>query len=752
MSTLLGAPRGAVISLVVFSFFTNLLMLTVPLYMLQVFDRVLSSHSIETLLLLTMVAVAALLTSAFLETIRSRLLMRLGNRVYGQWGRQLLTNGGAGFSGLGFSRVRDLGEIKQFVANGGLIPLLDIPWIPLYLLVLFLFNPMFAWAAICGGAVIGVIVGLSELRTRKRVDGALAANAQSTLQADLLTKGADTIRALGMIDRLSARWQSQTFSGLRQVHSVSSQLAAGSAAARFVRMSLQIGVLGGAAYLVTRGELTPGIMIAGSILITRALGPLESMIGGWQSLASSAKAYKRLQKALDTAQVAPLRAVSRPAGKISVDRVTVIQDRRTLLNNVSLLINPGEMVAIEGACGAGKSTLARIMLGLQQPTLGKVFVDDIDLAQFNPDDLGRFLGYLAQNAPLFQGSIGENIGRMDPDATPEQIAIAGRRAFAHDRILRLPDGYETQLEGAAGQLPRGIRQQIAIARALYGDPRIVVFDEPENHLDAEGENALMQTLSAMKRTDITTIIVTHRPQILAGVDRVLRLRDGVVHAFGPPAKVLPALLQLKPVQSSAAIEESGKRLPLAKDGSTKAVIVNAPAEEVAEAAVQAAAPAPAKSRSRAERGKTAGRARPRPPTRPGERVLQHNTAAALAEQLTLAGWLDPKQGALGSWITESLGRTGERYLSRLRTRLRPLLRLPLQAIDEEKISRWRSERVGSSDGSIIERAMLKRRFDLDVKALRECLSRAVEWEVLAEHTLVSADSAPAGKAVQGSDV
>jgi ATP-binding cassette subfamily B protein/ATP-binding cassette subfamily C protein len=756
---MLGAPKSAIISLIIFSFFTNLLMLTVPLYMLQVFDRVLSSRSTETLVLLTMVAFGALFTSAVIETIRSRLLMRLSNRIHGMWGRSLMNRYGSGPGNEGIQRLRDLAEIKSFVGGGGLTPLLDIPWLPFYIGVLWLFAPLFGIIAVIGGLVILGIVLVSEWRMRDDIEKTQHGSTAALVHADVMSQGGDTVRALGMIDRVSTQYERLSFASMRDAYAVTSRLVVDSNLAKFIRMIVQIGVLGGAAYMVTLGELTPGVMIAGSILIARALAPLEAMIGGWRGVVSTYHAYQRVQADTEASRPEHLRAIERLKGKISLSKVTVVRDRQTVLNNINLTVQPGEMLAIIGPSGSGKSTLVKNMLGLMKPSLGKVLLDDIEIGQRNPDDLGQYIGYLAQQSPLFTGSIGQNIARLNPEATPEEIAVAGRRAFAHDMILRLPNGYETPLGPEHPPLPKGHAQRVAFARALYGDPRILVLDEPETFLDPEGEQALYQALTALKRAKITTIIVTNRPQILSGVDRILKLKEGTVQAIGPAMEVIPQLAQLTArAEAESATNKDGHVVAL-PDGQVKKPTQAAPSQ--ARQTTPGAAPAQSASSKPAETsaGQPEAKSRfasvevqqdsqpaakpeapsaeaPRPEARPGDGALKEAKALADSEQLTLSAWLNPQTGALGSWIRNGRGQVGERYVSRLGSRLKPLLGIPLQHINSDVIANWRESRVETGDLPTIERVVQRRKFDADLKALINCLSRAVEWGVLADHELV----------------
>jgi len=726
----LGAPRGATISLLVFSLFSNLLMLTGPLYMLQIFDRVLSSHSIETLWLLTIIALGALLTAAFLETIRTRLLQRLANRIYGQWGQPLLRTGSPA---TGFARLTDLGEVRGFLSGGGILPVLDAPWIPLYLFILFLFHPLFGWVAIAGGLIIVALVVLSEMRMRAQIAESQSRQGRALTLADRIIKDADTVRALGMMEPLGRQWEHKAFDGMRSSHAVASRIAADNSAAKFIRMAVQISVLGSAAYLVTVGELTAGVMIAGSILITRALGPLEAAISGWRNMVSAYQAYRRTRSAIEAMNEPPKRQIERPQGRLALERVTAVADRKTLLNNLSLTVEPGEMLAITGPSGAGKSILARTMLGLLQPTLGKVLIDDLDLASWNFTELGRYLGYVGQDAPLFPGTIGENIARMDPEATHESITEAAKRAHCHDLILKLPDGYETMVADGSNRLPQGHRQRIVLARALYGDPRLVVLDEPETHLDPAGEQALLATLSGLKQAAITTVIVTHRPEVLAGATRILVLKEGSIQKLAAPAEVLPA--------NTRGPNSTQKPQPAPPASSGKASTAVPAGTRPKASGTTPRAPA----KTAANKGQT------RQPAAPSAKLVGNNRAQAEAGTLTLRHLLHPRSGAIGEWLVRRHGKVGTRYLRSVERRLEALLDTPLDQLSAETLTGLRDGReheASAQHATLIERAMQRRHDGNDARLVRECLTHAVSWRILNAHPLVA--SQPPDKRRDGS--
>ncbi len=698
-SATLGLSRVALVSLVAFSFFSNILMLTIPIYMLQVYDRVLGSRSLETLSFLTLAAVTALAVYMGLEIIRSRLLLRLGlileNTLGGPMLVSALTSQGTG-TRPGVQNVRDLQELRGLFSSGTLNTVLDSPWLPMYLLVLFLFHPVFGWIGVASSALLSVIIVSSELLSRQPLQKANLSNLTSLSGADSFVRNAETIRALGMTANVERRWHQLSLRSLASLSNVSNGLNVFSNLAKFIRMIVQIAALGSGVYLVLQNELTPGLMIAGSILVARALAPLEAAIGSWRPLVSGFQAYKRLRSSLENEpETAHRRVLERPTGKIALDKVTfVIRGlKRTPLNNVSLQLKPGEMLGVAGAIGAGKTTLAKILVGIYSPALGKVFLDDTELASWDLDELGKYIGYAPQEAQIFDGSVAENIARYSKDYDISKVVQAGKRAYAHDAILDLPQGYETQLGDRGLLLSSGQKQRISLARALYGDPRLVVLDEPETFLDAQGEADLARSLAALKRAHITTVVVTHRNNILTHTDKTVVLYKGVVKAFGPTKDVLPILT--KETTKLTGVQPLNRKPP-------KTQQKQKPKSEKKQQAVIVS------------------------------KQLEQDQKKMAAGKLTLNDFIHPENGSYGHWLIERSAGKGRTAISRLHRGFRKLLDVPIQNITSKHIEEWRIARRDESKSlsGTLERANARHRSEQDIRLLQSCLQCAVEWRLL----------------------
>ncbi|HEX6979324.1 MAG TPA: type I secretion system permease/ATPase, partial [Alphaproteobacteria bacterium] len=530
-----------------FSFFVHLLVLAVPLYSLQVYDRILSSRSEETLVWLTLITVLAIATLAAIDGLRSRILVRLSGWLERQLAAPLL--------GLNFrSRLaasgqqtsddarglEDLASLRQFLTGPGAISLFDAPWMPLYLAVIYLLHPALGMIA-AGGAVLLFATGVvNELATRRPLTEANVAHGDALSRVRSFLLGADVVRALGMVHAVMRRWQREEERVLRLQARASDRAGAIQSFAKFSRLFIQIAIVGVGAWLAIEREITPGILIAGAIIVSRALAPAESLIGSWRSVIGAQTAYRRIARRLGQ-KGAPGPAVQLPApqGRIDIENVSLLVPGvdRAILQNIRFSLQPGESLGIIGPSAAGKSTLARVILGLVPPSTGTVRIDGSDINTWDRDRLGRYVGYVPQESRLFHGTIAENIARLG-DLDDEQVIAAARFAGAHEMILRLPRGYDTPVEPNGPSLSGGQRQLVALARAFYGAPRLVVLDEPNSNLDRDGETALLQTLERAREAGITTIVVAHRTNVLTKLDKLMILRDGRVVMFGPRAEVL----------------------------------------------------------------------------------------------------------------------------------------------------------------------------------------------------------------------
>ncbi len=535
----------------VFSLFINLLLLTTPLYSMQVFDRVLTSRSVETLLVLTLLAAGALLAQLALEIVRGRLLLGAGAKLERLLGpavlegtlRQALTPNGADAASLG-----DVAQLRGFLSGGTLTALFDAPWAPLYLGAIALVNPGLGGIAGGGALLLAVLAYLNERLTRAPLrDIHRHARAAGSV-ADSAAQNAEVVQALGMLPALRRRWEQASAEVL------SAWLRAGraggtvSAFSRCARMLIQIAIMGASALLVIEQTTTSGVMLASTLLLARALAPVETAIGGWKALVEARAAYRRLDALLAARQAVPSTALPSPIGALTTDKLSYFAPGgdRPLLQGVTFALEPGKALGVIGASGSGKSTLARLIAGCWRPSGGEIRLDGAELRQWSRERLGRHVGYLPQDVQLFAGTVAENIARLD-EADAEQVVAAARWAHAHEMILRLPQGYDTRLGPGGAGLSGGQRQRIALARAVYGRPRLIVLDEPDASLDGEGEGALRATLRALRTAGATVVVVSHRTALLPEMDALLLLKDGQPQLFGPREEVLKRLRGGNPV-------------------------------------------------------------------------------------------------------------------------------------------------------------------------------------------------------------
>jgi PrtD family type I secretion system ABC transporter len=548
----LAACRGGFVAVVVFSLFINVLMLTAPLYMLQIFDRVIASRSEDTLLYLTLIAGVALLTLAALEITRSRIMVGLsswldkqlsGTVLEGSIGLSVAAAGAPSIQGL-----RDLSTFRTFLAGPGMFPILDAPWTPIFIAVIFLMHPVLGWLALGGAIILFCLALANEVTTRDLLRRSGGASITALRQAESAVRNAHVIEAMGMMPNLVKRWHSKNAEMLDFQARASTRAGAFTATSRFIRQGLQIGMLAAGAWLALGGEITAGMMIAAAILMSRALAPVEQAIGSWKSAIAAREAYQRVR---DQLAATPVRGeempLPRPEGQLAVEGVTYFHPSaaEATLRGVSFRLEPGEVLGLIGPTAAGKTTLAALLVGIAKPRVGHVRLDGADMADWASEDLGRHIGYLPQDIELFAGTVRDNIARMG-EADPESVISAAQLAGVHEMILQLPNAYETEIGEAGAALSGGQRQRIALARSVFGHPRFVVLDEPNASLDAAGEEALINAIVTLKKRGTTLVVITHRPSILRHVDKALVLRTGTVEAFGPPSEVLPTVTRAQP--------------------------------------------------------------------------------------------------------------------------------------------------------------------------------------------------------------
>ena len=540
-----------------FSLVINSLLLVPAVYMLQVFDRVLSSRSEETLVMLSLVALVALALMAALDVVRARLLAACGvvlDRRLGPTVLDGLLAQTARLSGAEYlNGMRDVSTLRNFLSGAGVIALFDAPWLPLFLALIYLFHPLLGAVALGGAMVMVALAALNERLTRVPLEQVLAAGRRSGRFIDAATANAESVSALGMQRSVTRRWEALNEAALAQQSAASALGAAFAGLSKFTRQIIQMAMLGTGAWLVIDQHLSSGVMIATTIILGRALAPVEMLVAGWRNLVEVRAAWRRLRQLLAASPSGRAGTVlPAPRGELSVERVVYAFPgaERPALRGVSFSLQPGESLGVIGPTAAGKSTLARVAIGVWKPVAGAVRLDGADVAAWDREDLGRHVGYVPQAVGLFGGTVAENIARLaQPDA--EAVVRAAQRAHAHDMILRLPKGYDTEVGDTGAALSPGQRQRVALARALYGDPCLVVLDEPNANLDAEGEEALVRTLHALREQRITVIVVAHRPSLLGGVDKLLVLKEGQVELFGPRAEVVARVARVAPVRGVA---------------------------------------------------------------------------------------------------------------------------------------------------------------------------------------------------------
>lgn len=552
-----------------FSFVINLLLLTPSLYMLQVYDRVLGSRSEETLWMITIMLAAALLLMGGLELVRSRLLVKANNAIDAMLAPYLLKKmleGGSSPEGNQYAYgLKDLNAIKSFLTGAGIFALFDAPWMPVAMFILYLMHPALFYVAL-GGAIIMLILTITnEYLSKGPLNDANAVGRAASQYVDISLRNAEAVNAMGMLGGLTRRWAMLNDKVVALQTKASNRAGAVGGVTKFTRQFIQSLGLGVGAYIVLRDPgFTAGMMIAGTIVLGKALGPIELLIGSWKGLQEARSAYERLDAFIKVqAMELPTMELPPPTGQISLEQVTfgIRSTNKIILQNVSFALAAGESLGIIGPSAAGKSSLARLLMGVWQPISGKVRLDGADMNSWPKDRLGPYLGYLPQDIELFSGTIAENIARLEePDS--EKVITAAKLAGMHDMILTMPNGYDTQIGMAGGVLSGGQRQRIGLARAMYGNPKLVVLDEPNASLDAEGEASLLRAMAYLKQTGVTTVVITHKINLLANVDKLLVMQNGTVAMFGPRDAVLQKLMESQ--QQAIQAQTAAAQPPVAK--------------------------------------------------------------------------------------------------------------------------------------------------------------------------------------------
>lgn len=535
----------------IFSILVNILMLTGPLYMLQVYDRVLGSRSEATLVALSLLVSCLFLAMGLLDHARSRIMARIGASMQDRLDRRVFAAAMkrlalAPTDAVGLAAQRDLEAVQRLWASPVLMSIFDIPFTPLFAAAIFVFHPLLGWLAVGGGVFLILVTVLNQHMTQTPINRTNSLTLQAERMSDLIKTEAEAVQALGMTGAAFQRWQKARGTALAE------GLKAGDLGGRFgsvsktFRMFLQSAMLGAGAWLVLKGQLSSGAMIAGSILMGRALQPIEQAVGQWAMVTRAQEGSTRLAELLSRVPPEPTRtALPRPRAILDVQTLSVVPpgESQAVLRGVSFHLDEGQALGIIGASGAGKSTLARAIIGVWRPAAGKIRLDGAALDQYDPDILGSYIGYLPQRVTLFEGTIAENIARLNPNADSAKIVEAAQKAAAHDMILRLPEGYDTRVSTLGGRLSGGQIQRIGLARALYDNPVLLVLDEPNSNLDNDGTMALNIAIRSIKAAGGSVLIMAHRPAAIQECDLLLVLEDGMRRAFGPRDQVLKEMVK-----------------------------------------------------------------------------------------------------------------------------------------------------------------------------------------------------------------
>lgn len=534
----------------IFSFFANLLMLTGPIYMLQVYDRVLSSRSIETLIALSVLVLFLYAMMGLLDYARGRIMGRVGARFQARLDRRVfdavIRKSAVQPDANTATGLRDLESIQRLMTSPVLLAIFDMPWAPFFLAAIWVFHPWLGILALAGGALLVIVTLVNQVVTRRPTGQANNASVQAEAISEQLRTESEMIQAMGMRDAAFDRWQTMRGRALSTAIEAADLGGTFTTTTKTLRLLLQSAMLGLGAWLVLRGELTPGAMIAGSILMGRALAPIEQAIGQWALVQRATKGWDSLSELLGSVPPEqPRTPLPRPKARLEVQQLTMVPpgESQAVLKTLNFKIEPGQAVGVIGPSGAGKSTLARAITGVWRPAGGKIRLDGATLDQYAPSVLGELIGYLPQRVQLFDGTIAENIARLAPQPDPAKIVEAARKADAHDMILKLPNGYDTRVTASGGRLSGGQMQRIGLARAMYGDPMILVLDEPNSNLDNEGSEAVNLAVRSFKAEGKAVIVVAHRPAAIKECDMLLMLEAGVMRAFGPREQVLKDMVQ-----------------------------------------------------------------------------------------------------------------------------------------------------------------------------------------------------------------
>lgn len=539
-----------------FSFFINILQLTFSIYMLQVYDKVLTSFNLSTLAVITVAAVICLVVMALLEWIRSRLLVRAGiefDHLLGETVlRRNLLDAAAPAGGMrqeAKGSLRDVQLLRNFLGGNAVFAFFDLPWMPVYFLFIFILHTSLGVVAVAGGALVFILGAVTERLTRKRLEAANQINAHAGSFTGAAMRNASIVRSMGMVGNISTRWRKLNDVTIRLQTYASRAAGLVHAVSKALRVGLQVTIYAVGAYLTVMHESTAGIMIAASIIMGRALAPIDQAMATYRQSLEAWAAYKRLDRMLAAPPDLPSMDLPAPKGELAAENLFFAAGGRPIIRNVSFRLPAGQSLAIIGPSAAGKSTLCKLLLNIWTPDAGKARIDRADIRSWDSEKLGPHIGYLPQDVELFAGSVAENIARMG-EVDSQKVIRAAQMAGVHHMVLALPKGYDTQIGDHGAALSGGQRQRIGLARALYGDPKIVVLDEPNSNLDEEGEACLVRAIQNLKSLGSTVIIVTHKPNILAAVDNIAVMQEGQIALCGGRDAVLRKMEEMRREQAA----------------------------------------------------------------------------------------------------------------------------------------------------------------------------------------------------------
>lgn len=544
--------RPAIVSAAIFSLGVNILFLALPLYTTQVYSRVLTSGSLQTLFVITLITIFAFIVSEFLDFLQSRILAGFGTmldqRVSGHIFAALFDGIVRRDAQAGAQALRDLDSFRQTITGPSIAVLFDVPWTPVYIIILLIIDPIVGLVCVIGALIL---LGLAILQDRLARPLILEANKEAVKGyafTEAALRNAEVVRGMGMLGAIGEQWAKYRQNGMQHGTEASEVADRFGGAIKFFRNVIQVMIIGVGAVLILDNQISSGLLFANMILSSRALAPIDRIVSTWPTFVAAGNSFQRLNELLENYTPAQTATdLPRPAGKVTVEGLNYLlpDSGRLLLTNINFAVEPGEFLGVIGPSGAGKSTLARLLLGIHQPLNGAVRLDGSNVFGWSRNHFGRYIGYLPQDTELFAGTVRENIARFQTDVTDEEVIDAAKKANAHELIVRLPQGYDTELGAGGAVLSVGQRQRVGLARAMLRSPALVILDEPNANLDGEGEQALLMALREMKKAKQTVVVVSHKPSMLQDADKLLLLRDGKIELFGPRQAVLDRIQQIQ---------------------------------------------------------------------------------------------------------------------------------------------------------------------------------------------------------------